>query len=524
MRASASSARCRTSPAATTSRSGSLIRSARSTSSPIGRPTWCRRYNNGRPSSVTVYTTPYNRFSYVNYDLGIFAQDSWTIKRLTLNLGVAPRQLRLEDRSDVDAGRPVRRRAVLPGARARAAVAVGRVAALQHGLRPVRRRPHGAEGQLQPLSRSADRRLRRPVLAGRGQRDAQLVRLHDQRGGQRVRDRRARCRPTTTTSRRPTKSGLAVRRSASAKIAISIRTFSASGIPKSRPACSTSCSRVCRSSRSTIAARSRTWRCSIASSSQHGDYTSFQAPLPADISRDPEVAAIVSPGELVTIYNLQPAKLPVYTSQQRDKTIPDLTSTYNGFDFAMTARTPGGGTIFGSWTVEKNISNFCANDDNPNGVAHGGPVHGVERRGGRGLLRSGRVRYAVPARVQDGRQRAGSVGYRSRRGAAELCGRRACHHVGAWRPACSPAGRTRSETITLNEPGSLYYPRYNQVDFNIKKTFRAGRKTFSGQIDWFNMLNGNAVFSRNSAVGASLGQIQTILQGRLTRLAFQMKW
>ena len=37
---------------------------------------------------MTVYTTPYNRFSYVNYDLGIFAQDSWTIKRLTLNMGL----------------------------------------------------------------------------------------------------------------------------------------------------------------------------------------------------------------------------------------------------------------------------------------------------------------------------------------------------------------------------------------------------------------------------------------------------
>jgi hypothetical protein len=84
--------------------------------------------------------------------------------------------------------------------------------------------------------------------------------------------------------------------------------------------------------------------------------------------------------------------------------------------------------------------------------------------------------------------------------------------------------RTRSETVVLTEPGSLYYPRYNQVDFNVKKTFRAGRKTFSGQVDWFNLLNGNAVFTRNSQVGASLGQIQTILQGRLTRLAFQMKW
>ena len=96
-----------------------------------------------------------------------------------------------------------------------------------------------------------------------------------------------------------------------------------------------------------------------------------------------------------------------------------------------------------------------------------------------------------------------------------------------WVPAAGvfprPGARDRKRS-SVNEPGSLYYPRYNQVDFNIKKTFRAGRKTFSGQIDWFNLLNGNAVFSQNSQVGTSLGQIQTILQGRLTRLAFQMKW
>jgi hypothetical protein len=47
------------------------------------------------------------------------------------------------------------------------------------------------------------------------------------------------------------------------------------------------------------------------------DHTSFQAPLPADIARDPAVAAIVSPGDLVTIYNLQPAKLPVYHAAAR---------------------------------------------------------------------------------------------------------------------------------------------------------------------------------------------------------------
>ena len=57
-------------------------------------------------------------------------------------------------------------------------------------------------------------------------------------------------------------------------------------------------------------------------------------------------------------------------------------------------------------------------------------------------------------------------------------------------------------------PGSLFYPRYNQLDLNFKKNFRAGRKTFSGQVDLFNALNGNAIFARNSSIGASLGQVK----------------
>jgi hypothetical protein len=48
-----------------------------------------------------------------------------------------------------------------------------------------------------------------------------------------------------------------------------------------------------------------------------------------------------------------------------------------------------------------------------------------------------------------------------------------------WSPPASlfPGGRTNAETVVLNPPGSLYYPRYNQLDMNFKKNFRAGRKT-----------------------------------------------
>jgi hypothetical protein len=38
------------------------------------------------------------------------------------------------------------------------------------------------------------------------------------------------------------------------------------------------------------------------------------------------------------------------------------------------------------------------------------------------------------------------------------------------------------------------------------------------------VLNGNAIFARQDTVGSALGDVTTILQGRLTRLAFQMKF
>jgi hypothetical protein len=45
-------------------------------------------YQNNRPTTVTVYSTPGARNVFVNYDLGYYAQDAWTVKRLTLNIGL----------------------------------------------------------------------------------------------------------------------------------------------------------------------------------------------------------------------------------------------------------------------------------------------------------------------------------------------------------------------------------------------------------------------------------------------------
>ena len=46
------------------------------------------RFNNGIPNQITMKATPYLRKENIKADVGIYAQDKWTIRRLTLNLGL----------------------------------------------------------------------------------------------------------------------------------------------------------------------------------------------------------------------------------------------------------------------------------------------------------------------------------------------------------------------------------------------------------------------------------------------------
>ena len=47
-----------------------------------------QRYANNQPTTVEVFNNPVIQPAFVAYDVGIFVQDSWTIKRLTINPGL----------------------------------------------------------------------------------------------------------------------------------------------------------------------------------------------------------------------------------------------------------------------------------------------------------------------------------------------------------------------------------------------------------------------------------------------------
>ena len=87
-----------------------------------------------------------------------------------------------------------------------------------------------------------------------------------------------------------------------------------------------------------------------------------------------------------------------------------------------------------------------------------------------------------------------------------------------------PGGRTKSETVVINEPGSLFTDRWNQLDINVKKNFRHNNHVLTFQVDVFNVLNANAIRGINNSVGGTLGVVNNIMIGRFPRLAVNYKF
>ncbi|MCM3878863.1 MAG: TonB-dependent receptor [Vicinamibacterales bacterium] len=254
------------------------------------------------------------------------------------------------------------------------------------------------------------------------------------------------------------------------------------------------------------------------------DYTAFQTAMPADVLRDPDVAAVIDPNALITVYNLNAAKNSVYGVNLIDQSSNQNLSLYTGSEVSFSARLAGGALLFGSWTAEKNVSVFCESNDNPNGPTTADLYQGrLVAQGGRFCdQRKFGVPFTHEFKLAGNYGLPGGVDF-----GAVVQSFGGLERVITWQPAATlyPNGqRTQAQTIILNEPGSLYGERWNQVDINFKKNLRYGNKMHTFQIDFFNVFNNNAIRTMTDTVGASLGQVTAILPGRFPRIGYQFKF
>ena len=259
------------------------------------------------------------------------------------------------------------------------------------------------------------------------------------------------------------------------------------------------------------------------------DYTAFTLPLP-DVSRDPEVAAVLARlPQTVTVYNLNSPKQSLFGVNVVDRSDTKNATFYSGFEASFNTRLPGGALLFGSWDMEHTLQRFCDTNDDPNGVAVSGQFSATDATTGitapLGGIYCDQTKFNYPFRHEF--KLAGNAPLRwGVDFGAILQSYAGQERVILWSPGANlfPGARTQAENFVLNPPGSLFYPRWNELDVNFKKNFRHNGKLLTFQIDIYNVFNVNTPRQENNNVGANLGDAQTIAIGRFPRLAVNYKF
>jgi hypothetical protein len=84
------------------------------------------------------------------------------------------------------------------------------------------------------------------------------------------------------------------------------------------------------------------------------------------------------------------------------------------------------------------------------------------------------------------------------------------------------SGGARSATVALVSPGTMYGERLHQVDLRVARTTTIGRIRLQPQVDFYNMLNSNAVLAVNNTYGPAWQQPTSILAGRIVKLGVRV--
>ena len=84
------------------------------------------------------------------------------------------------------------------------------------------------------------------------------------------------------------------------------------------------------------------------------------------------------------------------------------------------------------------------------------------------------------------------------------------------------AGGARSVTVALVSPGTLFGDRLHEVDFRVAKNVKVGRARLQAQLDLYNLLNANPVLTQNNTYGSAWQRPLTILLGRMVKFGVQL--
>ena len=233
-------------------------------------------------------------------------------------------------------------------------------------------------------------------------------------------------------------------------------------------------------------------------------------------------------GQPISMYTLNPARVGVATDNLVTYSTANST-TYNGVEFTGNAR-GSKYVVFGGVTVDKRVNNACDGDNNTDGTSprdNPNNLRFCEATYAAGDIWGGQFRttfkasgaYTFPYDIQVSGSFAAIPGPIVR---AQLTVTSAI----AGRPIIGSTAGATTTVVNLVQPGTLSLDYQNRLDMRIGKTFTLNRTRIQGFMDVFNVLNVGTVTGVNqtyAATGTNLWMTpQTIVQGRYARFGMQL--
>jgi len=211
------------------------------------------------------------------------------------------------------------------------------------------------------------------------------------------------------------------------------------------------------------------------------DWTSFTIPTPTDtrlpLSGQPITAYTLTAGK----YNTNAANLATYSSLNK--------TTYNGAELTINAR-GSKYLLFGGVTTDRRASTTCDVRDNPNSLRFCDAIPPFRTT----VKASGA--YTFPYDIQLSGSFAAIPG-------SDLAANYTFNAAIAGRPIVSSIAGSSTLTVNLAAPGTVFLDYQNRLDLRVGKTFRFGQYKALVYMDMFNVGNAGTVTSVNTAYAAS---------------------
>ena len=197
----------------------------------------------------------------------------------------------------------------------------------------------------------------------------------------------------------------------------------------------------------------------------------------------------------------------------------ERTRVYNGVDATMNLRFAQGGQLQGGLAVGRFATNDCVVVDSPEAGREG--FCNTTPPWSAGTQLKVLAVYPLPWDVQT------SLIYQNNPGipitAQLVVPNAAIAGLGRNLAACGAAAACNANvTIDVIEPQSMFEPRQQQLDLRLSRLFRLGStRRLRGNLDIYNLFNASDVLAQSNAYGPTWRNVTAIVPGRMLRIGAQ---